>query len=136
MPSALCLTPAPFSGTVRACPRPSGLTLDWAIRFVKTSPIAGTIRDVSEGLPKNVFGICYADQWTSHVKDCTRLAVAIMTERNDVPLVGGVIHQLNMGTVCGFGREIRTICSVAVACWKTSSLFPIPNPVTGSAPFL
>ena len=104
--------------------------------FEKASPIAATIRDVCEGLPKNVFWVSYADQRTSDIKDCTGLAVAIMTERNDVPLVGGVIYQLDMGPVCGYGRVVGTICSVASACWKTSCLFPIPYPVTGSAPFL
>lgn len=35
-----------FQAVEKACPKPSGLTSDWAIRFGETAPVAATIRAV------------------------------------------------------------------------------------------
>lgn len=69
---------APFRRTVKACPRPSGLTSDWTIRFGVNSPGSGNYRGCFEGLPENDVGISCAYQWSRDSELRTELTIARM----------------------------------------------------------
>lgn len=88
-----------------------------------------------DGLPENIGRICYADQWAIYIEYSTWFAIAIVTERNDIPLVGGVVNQLYMCSVGCLCRKVRTVYPMAKPCRLASCIFPISNPVPWSAPF-
>ena len=106
----------PFAGLSEGLPKAFWFDIgsDYPF-FEKASPIAATIRDVRKRLPKNIFGICCADQRPVDPKHFTVLAIAVVTKWNDVPLVAWVVNQLDMCAISCRWVVLRTIQSVTIA---------------------
>lgn len=78
-------TPAPYQAFAKASPQPSCSTSNWGNSFVKQPWDYGS-QGCLEGLPENISRIGYANKGASNVEFFTELAIAPMTEGNNVPL--------------------------------------------------
>ena len=105
-----------LSGNWEGLPKAFGFDIGLGYPFFeKASPIEATIRNVRKGLPKNIFGICCADQRPVDPKHFTMLAIAVVTKWNDVPLVAWVVNQLDVCAISCRWVVLRAIQSVTIA---------------------
>lgn len=124
-------TPAPDQASAKASLQPSCSTSNWGNSFVKQPWDYGS-QGCFERLPENVSRIGCANKGTSNVEFFTELAIAPMTEGNNVPLAVQGISQLHM---CSVFRHIHASDSVAKVCLSACSILPIAEPIAVSASF-